>query len=90
LCLLCILGRFRLSNFKFVAMQETNKFAEEVAGKGVDVLINNAGIFGGRESKIQSPLEGELISHISLLVPHQTARCHQVLAALGPPFSTTG
>jgi hypothetical protein len=39
-------------------MQAVQKFAEDCAKSGVDVLINNAGIFGGHKSEDQGPLKG--------------------------------
>ena len=39
-------------------LQATDSFAQEAGNKGVDVLINCAGILGGKEARAQHPLEG--------------------------------
>jgi NAD(P)-dependent dehydrogenase (short-subunit alcohol dehydrogenase family) len=39
-------------------LQAVQKLADSMSGKGVDVLINNAGIFGSHSSEDLSPLKG--------------------------------
>jgi NAD(P)-dependent dehydrogenase (short-subunit alcohol dehydrogenase family) len=40
-------------------VQAVQKLADQMASKGCDVLINNAGIFGSHQAEELGPLKGE-------------------------------